>query len=88
MLIYLRCYIKNHTEDHSVLSNSMSIMREYTRQKKTALTNSTPITPAPMTTIFSGTFFKDKAPVDDTTVSSSIYNKRKKIRSVYKSVGS
>lgn len=31
-----------------------------------------------MTTIFSGTFFKDKAPVDDTIVSSSIYNKKTK----------
>lgn len=42
------------------------------------LTSSTPITPAPITTIFSGTFFKDKAPVDDTTVSSSIYDRKKK----------
>lgn len=44
---------------------------------KTLLTNSTPITPAPITTNFSGTFFKDKAPVDDTIVSSSIYKKSK-----------
>ena len=29
--------------------------------------------PAPITTILSGTAFSDNAPVDDTTVSSSIY---------------
>ena len=52
-------------------------------QKKTSLTNSTPITPAPMTTIFSGTFFKDKAPVDDTTVSSSICNFKKRYNQNY-----
>ena len=37
----------------------------------TALTSSTPITPAPMRTSLSGTFFRDSAPVDETIVSSS-----------------
>lgn len=31
------------------------------------------MTPAPITISSSGTFFKDKAPVDDTIVSSSIW---------------
>lgn len=35
--------------------------------------NSRPITPAPITTKCSGTFFKLKAPVDETIVSSSTY---------------
>lgn len=33
--------------------------------------SSTPITPAPITTILFGTSFRDKAPVEETTVSSS-----------------
>lgn len=37
------------------------------------LTNSRPITPAPITIIFSGTFESFKAPVEETTVSSSIF---------------
>ena len=37
--------------------------------------SSTPMTPAPITTIRLGTSFNDKAPVDDTTVSSSTYSK-------------
>ena len=39
-----------------------------------SLTNSTPMTPAPITTRWSGTFLRASAPVDDTTVSSSICN--------------
>lgn len=35
-------------------------------------TNSTPMTPAPITMSSSGTFLRDKAPVEDTTLSSSI----------------
>lgn len=42
-------------------------------------TNSRPITPAPITTIASGTFESERAPVDDTICSSSIYTKNEKI---------
>lgn len=49
-------------------------------EKKEVLTNSTPITPAPMTIIFSGTFFKDRAPVEETTVSSSIWEQKNKAK--------
>ena len=56
------------------------------REEKALLTNSTPITPAPMTTIFSGTFFKDRAPVDDTIVSSSIYNKIYTVKMIWKNL--
>ena len=38
---------------------------------KNVLTNSTPITPAPIKIIFSGTLFRDKAPVDDIITFSS-----------------
>ena len=38
----------------------------------TLLTNSRPMTPAPIKTSFSGTAFSERAPVDETMVSSSI----------------
>lgn len=41
-------------------------------QTEEMLTSSTPMTPAPITIISSGTFFRDRAPVDDTTLPSSI----------------
>lgn len=74
--------LQHCTEDQEVPSNSMKAVRE----EKTLLTSSTPMTPAPMTTIFSGTFFKDKAPVDDTIVSSSIYNKIYTIKIIWKNL--
>lgn len=42
------------------------------------LTNSTPITPAPITIIFAGTLSNDRAPVDETTLFSSIYKWKEK----------
>lgn len=52
----------------------ISLIWSNLNQIKDTLTSSTPMTPAPITIISSGTFFKDRAPVEDTMVSSSIYN--------------
>ena len=41
-------------------------------QTEQILTSSTPMTPAPITIISPGTFFRDRAPVEDTMDSSSI----------------
>lgn len=43
------------------------------------LTSSSPITPAPMTTNFSGILLSFRAPVDETIVSSSIWNNRERV---------
>lgn len=74
--------VQRTKRDHQVPSRSVKAVRE----EKALLTNSTPITPAPMTTIFSGTFFNDKAPVDDTIVSSSIYKKIYTIKIIWKNL--
>jgi len=65
----------NRTELKSVSSGYQKFQHITEVQKKIKtiqLTSSTPMTPAPMTTNFSGTCFNDRAPVDETIVSSSI----------------
>ena len=52
---------------------------------KNVLTNSTPITPAPIKIIFSGTLFRDKAPVDDIITFSSTWkgNDNMKVKNIF-----
>ncbi|KAF3855337.1 hypothetical protein F7725_023392 [Dissostichus mawsoni] len=75
----LRLHIDPHASN--VARNSTAVTLEPRRChtdpagrecNKEMLTSSTPMTPAPITIISSGTLFRDNAPVDDTTVSSSI----------------
>lgn len=47
---------------------------------KNVPTNSTPITPAPIKIIFSGTLFRDKAPVDDIITFSSTWKENDKMK--------
>lgn len=58
-------------EEFVILRNFRLVIAKR-RPNEAMLTSSTPMTPAPITIISSGTFFRDSAPVEDTMLSSSI----------------
>lgn len=65
-------FLKKQSWGRNVADVVDIIMCLWVNQSVVMLTSSTPMTPAPITISSSGTFFRERAPVDDTMVSSSI----------------
>jgi len=64
--------LHQHLSDSILNPRKKKFEFEFFQNKKNKHTNSSPITPAPIKTIFLGTCLSESAPVDETIVSSSI----------------